>query len=104
MKYFITVWLPGHLRLGRLGLVLVGVVVPDVAAQRVVSLELFLTIFTDVRQVLVKLLKVIVELPAAPADFPVVVLELVPLEQLGLEEDFAANAAGEGVLLAALLQ
>ena len=104
LKYFITVGLPGHLRLRLLGLVLVGVVVPDVAAQRVVSLELFLTIFTDVRQVLVKLLEVIVELPAAPADFPVVVLELVSLEQLGLEEDFAANAAGEGVLLAALLQ
>ena len=85
---------PRHLRLGLLGLVQVGVVVPDVAAEGVVGLELLLTVLADVGQVLVILLEVVVELPAAPADLPVVVLELVALEQLGLEEDLTAEGAG----------
>ena len=46
------------------------------------------------RQVLVELLEVLVELPTAAADLPVVVLELVALEQLRLEEDLGAEAAG----------
>ena len=84
---------PGHLRLGLLGPVQVGVIVPDVAAQGVVGLELLLTVLADVGQMLVVLLEVLVELPTAPADLPVVVLELVALEELGLEEDLAADGA-----------
>ena len=87
-----------------LGSVLVCVVVPDVTAQGIVSLELLPTELADVREVLVELLELLVELPTASAHLPVVLLPLVPLEQLGLEEDFATYAAGEGVLLAALLQ
>ena len=67
-----------------LGSVLVCVVVPDVATQRVVRLEMFPAELADVRQVLVELLEVLVKLPTAAADLPVVVLELVALEQLRL--------------------
>merc|ERR1719397_505923 len=93
-------FLPG-LRLRLLGLVLVGVVVPDVAAERVVGLEQFLAVRTDVGQVLVELLEVSVQLAAADTDLPVVLLPLVPLKHLRLEEDFAALRAG--VLRAPLL-
>ena len=86
------------LRLRLLWFVLVSVIVPDVATQRVVGLEMFPAELTDVRQVLVELLEVLVELSTAATDLPVVLLELVALEQLGLEEDLGAEAAGVLVL------
>ena len=77
-----------------LGSVLACVVVPDVTTQGVVSLELLPTELADVRKVLVELFELLVELPAAPAHLPVVLLPLVPLEQLGLVEDLGAETAG----------
>ena len=73
-------------------------VVPDVTTQAVVGLEVLPTEFADVREVLVELLEVLVELSTAATDLPVVLLELVALEQLGLEEDLGAEAAGVLVL------
>ena len=59
---------------------------------------MFPAVLADVRQVLVELLEVLVELSTAATDLPVVLLELVALEQLGLEEDLGAEAAGVLVL------
>ena len=43
---------------------------------------------------MVELLELLVELPTASAHLPVVLLPLVPLEQLGLVEDLGAETAG----------
>ena len=63
-------------------------------AQRVVGLEVFPAELTDVGEMLVELLEVLVKPPTAAADLPVVILELVALEQLRLEEDLGAEGAG----------
>ena len=93
-----SVGFPACLGLGLFWFVLVSVVVPDVTTQAVVGLEVLPTEFTNVREVLVELLEVLVELSTAATDLPVVLLELVALEQLGLEEDLGAEAAGVLVL------
>ena len=89
-----SVGFPACLGLRLLRFVLVSVVVPDVTTQTVVCLEMLPTEFTNMREVLVELLEVLIKLAAATADLPVVVLELVTLEQLRLEEDLGAETAG----------